>query len=168
MTSFGAAFLWNNYLRFFQRVWWSIWRLIIFQDVLCPTQLFQWKLICTFNQHCLRYKISNRLQFNSSLFFWKLFETVLHWHYFFYDVPLIQKTYKYINTDTYTETKKFKHSKPCWHLIYNKNSSTKKVCLHVNYSIIVMLDWLYTLLYFIVARAIITATPFIWVRKVVA
>ena len=29
-----------------------------------------WKLICTFNQHCLNYKISNRLQFNSSLFFW--------------------------------------------------------------------------------------------------
>ena len=26
------------------------------------------KLICTFNQHCLSYKISNRLQFNSSLF----------------------------------------------------------------------------------------------------
>ena len=48
----------------------------IFQAVLCPTQLFQWKLICTFNQHCLSYKISNRLQFNSSLFFWKRFETV--------------------------------------------------------------------------------------------
>ena len=27
------------------------------------------KLICTFNQHCLIYKISNKLQFNSSLFF---------------------------------------------------------------------------------------------------
>ena len=41
----------------------------IFQAVLCPTQLFQWKLICTFNQHCLSYKISNRLQFNSPVFF---------------------------------------------------------------------------------------------------
>ena len=28
----------------------------IFQAVLCPTQLFQWKLICTFNQHSLSYK----------------------------------------------------------------------------------------------------------------
>ena len=27
----------------------------IFQAVLCPTQLPQWKLICTFNQHCLSY-----------------------------------------------------------------------------------------------------------------
>ena len=70
-------------LRFFQRVWWSIWLRKIFQDALCPTHIFQWKLICTFNQHC--YKISNslRLQFNSSLFFWKLFETVLYWHNFF-------------------------------------------------------------------------------------
>ena len=48
---------------------------------------------------------------------------------------------------TYTETKKFSNSKPCWHLIYNKNSSTKnglkqivQVCLLVNYPIIVMLD----------------------------
>ena len=64
----------------------------IFQAVLCPTQLFQWKLICTFNQHCLSYKISSRLQFNSSLFFWKRFETVLHWHNFFQDVPHSQKT----------------------------------------------------------------------------
>ena len=64
----------------------------IFQAVLCPTQLFQWKLIYTFNQHCLSYKISHRLQFNSSLFFWKRFETVLHWHNFFQDVPHSQKT----------------------------------------------------------------------------
>ena len=55
----------------------------IFQAVLCPIELFQWQLICTFNQHCLSYKISNRLQFNSSLFYWKRFETVLHWHKFF-------------------------------------------------------------------------------------
>ena len=73
----------------------------ILQAVLCPTQLFQWKLICTFNQHCLSYKISNRLQFNSDLFFWKRFETVLHWHNFFQDVPHSQKTFKYIKTDTY-------------------------------------------------------------------
>ena len=73
----------------------------IFQAVLCPTQLFQWKLICTFNQHCLSYKISNRLQFNSSLFFWKRFETALHWHNFFQDVLHSQKTFKYIETDTY-------------------------------------------------------------------
>ena len=26
----------------------------IFQAVLCPTKLFQWKLICTFSQYCLR------------------------------------------------------------------------------------------------------------------
>ena len=48
-------------LRFFQTVWWTIWLPKIFQAVLCPTQLFQWKLICTFNQHCLSYKISNIL-----------------------------------------------------------------------------------------------------------
>ena len=62
----------------------------IFQAVLCPTQLFQWKLICTFNQHCLSYKI-----------FWKRFETELHWNNFFQDVPHSQKPFKYINTDTY-------------------------------------------------------------------
>ena len=73
----------------------------IFQAVLCPTQLFQWKLTCTFNQHCLSYKISNKLQLNSSLFFWKRFETVLHWHSFFQDVPHSQKTFKYIRTDIY-------------------------------------------------------------------
>ena len=84
-------------LRFFQMVWWSLWLRKIFRAVLCPTHLFQWKLICSFNQHCLSFKFSNRLQFNSSLFFWKLFETVLHWHYFFQDVPHIQKTLKYIN-----------------------------------------------------------------------
>ena len=74
----------------------------IFQAVLCPTQLFHWKLICAFNQHCLSYKISYILviQFNSS-FFWKLFETMLHWHNFFQDVLHIQKTFKYIKTDTY-------------------------------------------------------------------
>ena len=47
---------------------------IIIQAVLCPTQLFKWKLICTFNLHCFSYKISNRLQFNSSLFPHKLFK----------------------------------------------------------------------------------------------
>ena len=73
----------------------------ILQAVLCPLQLFQWKLICTLNQHCLSYKISNRLQFNSSLFFLKRFETVLHLHNFFQDVPHSQKTFKYIKTDTY-------------------------------------------------------------------
>ena len=83
-------------LRVFQRVWWSIWLRQILQAVLCPTQLFQWKLICTINQHCISYKISNRLQFNSSLFFWNFFETVLHWHNFFQDVPHIQKTFRYI------------------------------------------------------------------------
>ena len=80
-------------LRFFQRVWWSIWLRKIFQDVLCPTQLF-WK---PFNQHCLSYKISNLLQFNSHLFFWKLFETVLHWHTCFQHVPHVENTFKYIN-----------------------------------------------------------------------
>ena len=50
----------------------------IYQAVLCPTQLFQWKRICTFNQHCLSYKISNRLQFNPSLFPRKLFKMLLH------------------------------------------------------------------------------------------
>ena len=54
-----------------------------------------------FNQHCLSYKISNILQFNSSLFFWKLFETVLHWHNFFQDVLHIQNMFKYIKTDTF-------------------------------------------------------------------
>ena len=53
------------------------------------------------NQHCLSYKISNRLQFNSFLFFWKRFETVLHWHNFFQDVLHSQKMFKYIKTDTY-------------------------------------------------------------------
>ena len=72
----------------------------IFQTVLCPRQLFQWKLICTFNHHCLSYTFSNR-QFNYSLFSWKLFETVLHWHRLFQDVQIIQKTFKYIKTDTY-------------------------------------------------------------------
>ena len=56
------------YLSIFQTVWWTIWHRKIFQIVLCPTQLFQWKLICNFNQHCLSYKISSRLQFNSSFF----------------------------------------------------------------------------------------------------
>ena len=31
-------------------VWWTIWIRNIFQAVLCTIQLFQWKLICTFNQ----------------------------------------------------------------------------------------------------------------------
>ena len=44
------------------------------QAVLCLKQLFQWKLICTFNQHCFSYKISYILQFNSSLFPHKLFK----------------------------------------------------------------------------------------------
>ena len=86
--------------RFFQMVWWSIWLRKIFQAVLCPTQLFQSKPIRTFNQHCLSYKISNRLQFNSSLFFWKLFETVFALTRI-QDVPQIQKTFKYIKSDTY-------------------------------------------------------------------
>ena len=75
----------NTYLRFFQRVWWSTGLRKIFQDVLCPTHLFQWKLTCTFNQHCtcLSYKISYRLQFISSLFPQKLFKMLLHWHTFF-------------------------------------------------------------------------------------
>ena len=34
-------------------------------------------------------------------FFWKRYETVLHWHKFFQDVPHNQKTCKYIKTDTY-------------------------------------------------------------------
>ena len=72
-----------------------------FQVVLCPTQLFQWKLICTFNQNCPTYYISNRLQFNSSLFFWKIFETVLHRQNFFQGVPRVQKMFKYIKTDIY-------------------------------------------------------------------
>ena len=46
-------------------------------------------------------KISNRLQFNSSLFYWKLFKTVLHWHNFFQDVKHIQTKLKYIKTDTH-------------------------------------------------------------------
>ena len=57
---------------------------------------------CTFNQHCLSYKIPNRLQFNYSLFFWKRFETVLHWHNFFQDVPHSHKTFKYnVHQDRY-------------------------------------------------------------------
>ena len=55
----------------------------IFQAVLCSTQLFLWKLICTFNQHSLSSKISNRRQFNSSLFPHKMFTMLLHWHTFF-------------------------------------------------------------------------------------
>ena len=58
-------------------------------------------LFLNFNQHCLSYKISNRLQVNSSLFFWKLVETVLHWHNFFQDVSQFLKTFKCIKTDTY-------------------------------------------------------------------
>ena len=85
-------------LMFYQRVWWSIWLRKIFQAVLCPTQLFQWKLICTFNQHCLSYKISNRLQCKSSLFPNKLFKMLLHWHTFFQHVPHVENTFKYINT----------------------------------------------------------------------
>ena len=46
-------------------------------------QLFQGKLICTLNQHCLSYEISNRLQFNSSLFFWKRFENCVALTYLF-------------------------------------------------------------------------------------
>ena len=46
----------KHQLRFFQRVWWSIWLRKIFQRVLCPTHLFQWKGIYTFNQTCIRYK----------------------------------------------------------------------------------------------------------------
>ena len=80
-------------LRFFQKVWWSIWPQKIFQSVLCPTQLFQWKLICTFNQQCLSYKISNRLQFNSSLFPHKMFKFFLHWHTFF-NMPHLENTFK--------------------------------------------------------------------------
>ena len=68
----------------------------IFQAVLCPTQLFQWKLICTFN-HCLSYLISNRLQFNSSLFPHKLFKMLLHWHTFFQHVSHVENTFIYIN-----------------------------------------------------------------------
>ena len=66
----------------------------IFRAVLCPTQLFRWKLICTFNQHCLSYKISNRLQFNSSLFPHKLFKMLLHWHTFFQHVPHVENAFK--------------------------------------------------------------------------
>ena len=73
----------------------------IFQAVLCPTQLFQWKLICTFNQHCLSYQISNRLQFNSSLFSNKLFKILLRWHTFFQHVPHIENTFIHTNTYAY-------------------------------------------------------------------
>ena len=59
-------------LRFFQTVWWTTWLRQIFQAVRCHSQLFQWKLICTSNQYCLSYKISNILQFNSSSLFWTL------------------------------------------------------------------------------------------------
>ena len=55
----------------------------LFQAVLCPTQLFHWKLICTFNQHCLSYKISNRLQFNSSLFSPQIVQNVVTLTHFF-------------------------------------------------------------------------------------
>ena len=73
----------------------------IFQTVLCPTQLFQWKLICTFNQHCRSYRISIRLQFNHSLFSHKLLKMLLHWHTFFQNVPHVENTFKYTNTYTY-------------------------------------------------------------------
>ena len=72
-----------RHVRFFQTVSWTIWLQNIFQAVLCPTQLFQWKLICSFNQNCLSCKISNRLQFNFFLFPHKLFKMLLHWHTFF-------------------------------------------------------------------------------------
>ena len=84
--TWSSSFCWNHKsefcLRFFQTVWWTILLRKIFQAVLFPTQFFQWKLICTFNQHCLSYKISNRLKFNSSLFPHKLLKMLLHWHNF--------------------------------------------------------------------------------------
>ena len=81
-----GSFLLRVWLRFFHRVWWSIWLRKIFQDVLCPTKLAKLKLICTFNQHCLNYKTSNRVQFTSSLFAHKLFKMLLYWHTFFQHV----------------------------------------------------------------------------------
>ena len=48
-------------LRIWQTVWWMIWCWTIFQPILSPILIFQWKLIFTFNQHCLNYRISNRL-----------------------------------------------------------------------------------------------------------
>ena len=66
-----------------------------FQAVLCPTQLFKWKLICTFNQHGFSYHISNRLQFNPSLFSHKLFKILLHWHTFFFNMCNTLKTRVY-------------------------------------------------------------------------
>ena len=91
-----------DWLRFFQTVWWTIKFDFEKYFKLYCVLLFQWNLICTFNQHCLSYAISIRLQFNSSVFFWKLFETVLHrQNFFFQNVLHIQKTFKYIHTDTY-------------------------------------------------------------------
>ena len=48
--------------------------------------------------------IQNLQQSSIQLFFvfFKRYETVLHWHNFFQDVPHIQKTFKYTKTDTYT------------------------------------------------------------------
>ena len=49
-------------------------------------------------------KLQNFQQISIQLFFVfseKRFETVLHWHNFFQDVPHSQKTFKYIKTDTY-------------------------------------------------------------------
>ena len=66
------------------------------------------------------YKISNRLQFNSSLYFWKRFETVLHWHNFFQDVPHSQKTFRYITTDTYIVYGPY--SRATLVIVYQKNA----------------------------------------------
>ena len=65
-----------------------------YQIVLCPTQLFQWKLVCTVTQHCLGYNVFNILQFISSLFFPKILRNL---HNFFQDAPLVQVH----NTHTY-------------------------------------------------------------------
>ena len=55
------------------------------------------KLICTFNQHCLSYQISNCLQFKSSMFSHKLFNMFLHWHTFFQHVSHVEITFIYPN-----------------------------------------------------------------------
>ena len=45
--------------------------------------------------------LATSIQHSFVFFSEKLFETWLHWHSFFQDVPHIQKTFKYIKTDTY-------------------------------------------------------------------
>ena len=81
----------------------TIWRRRLFQPILCPTLIFPWELISTFNQHfmSLSYRNSNRLQFKSSLFFLKSLQTcVVLIHLFPRCVPRSKDVS--VNFDRYT------------------------------------------------------------------